>query len=134
MAIQNSVVYQIWAMRITMATTFIVVVLSWINAVRIPDLIVRGGISFGVMYILMAGIFSLFEKTASQKPQNRQQSSSDAGRGGVIDFSVGDEEIRPQIQNSSFPGQVDSSLSKGLPDSKQQAEIVRRMGWDDENK
>ena len=134
MAIQNSVVYQIWAMRITMATTFIVVVLSWINAVRIPDLIVRGGISFGVMYILMAGIFSLFEKTASQKPQNRRQSSSDDGRGEVIDFSVGDDELKPETPPSTFPGQVDPSLSKGLPGSKQQAEIVRRMGWDDKNK
>ncbi|HUS88718.1 MAG TPA: hypothetical protein VMW91_04980 [Desulfosporosinus sp.] len=134
MAVQNSVVYQIWARRITLATTLIVVVLSWINAVRILDIIVRGGISFGVMYLLMAGILSLFEKTASQEPQNKQQSSSDAGRGGVIDFSVGDDELRPQIQHSSFPGQVDPSLSKGLPGSKQQAEIVRRMGWDDENK
>ena len=118
MAVQNSVAYQIWARRLTLATTLIVVVLSWINAVRIPDIIVRGGISFGVMYLLMAGILSLFEKTASQKSQNKQQSSSDAGRGGVIDFSVGDDELRPQIQDSSFPGQVDPNLSKVLPGSK----------------
>lgn len=130
MAVQNSVVYQIWAMRITLVTTLIVVVLSWINAVRILDIIVRGGISFGVMYLLMAGILSLFEKTASQKPQNSPQSSSDAGRGGAIDVSVGDDELKPQIQDSSFPGQVDPSLSTGLPGSEQQAEIVRRMGWD----
>jgi len=132
MAVQNSGMYQIWAMRITLATTIIVVALSWINAVRIPDMIVRGGISFGVMYLLMAGIHSLFEKTASQEPQNSKQSSSDAGRGGVIDFSIGDDEFRPQIQHSGFPGQVDPSLRSGLPGSKKQAEIVRRMGWDDE--
>jgi len=133
MAIENSVVYQIWAMRITLATTFIVVVLSWINAASIPDIIVRGGISFGVMYLLMAGILSLFEKTASQEPQEIKKPSPDAGRGGVIDFSVGDDELT-KIQNPSLPGQVNPNLSKGLPDSTQQAEIVRRMGWDDETK
>ena len=130
MAVQNNELYQIWAMRITLTTTLIVVVLSWINAVRILDIIVRGGISFGVMYLLMAGILSLFEKTASQEPQEWQQDSLDAGRGGVIDFSIGDEELEPQIQPSSFPGQIDPSLSQGLAGSQQQAEIVRRMGWD----
>jgi len=134
MAIQDSAVYQIWAMRITLATTLIVLILSWINGVGITWIIIRGGISFGVMYLLMAGILSLFENTASQKPQNKQQPSSDAGRGGVIDFSVGEEELSPPIEPSNFPGQVDPSLRKGLPGSQQQAEIGRRMGWDDENK
>lgn len=130
MAVQNSVLYQIWTMRITLTTTFIVVVLSWINAVRLSDLVIRGGISFGVMYFLMAGILSLFEKTAPKKTQTSYHSSSDVGRGEVIDFSVGDDEATPHIQPSSFPGQVDPSLGTGLQGSKQQAEIVRRMGWD----
>lgn len=130
MTVQDSEVYQIWAMRITLATTLIVVVLSWMNAVRIPEIIIRSGISFGIMYLLMAGILTLFEKSASQEPQNKQQSSLDAGRGGVIDFSVGEDVLEPQIKPSSFPGQVDPNLSAGLPGSKEQAEIVRRMGWD----
>ncbi len=130
MAVQNSVVFQMWARRISLATTFIVIVLSWINAVSIPNLIVRGGVSFGVMYLLMAGFLSLFEKTAAQEPQTKRQYSSEAGRGGVIDISVGDDELKPQRQDANFPGQVDPSLGKGLTGSKQQAEIVRRMGWD----
>jgi len=135
MAGQNRVAYQIWAKRISLATTLIVVTLSWIKGVRLSSLLVRGGISFGVMYLLLAGILILFEKTAAQEPQNKRQSSVDAGRGGVIDFSVGEDEagtdtLNPQIQPSNFPGQVDPNLSKGLPDSQQQAEVVRRMGWD----
>ncbi|MFZ3129655.1 MAG: hypothetical protein WA125_00750 [Desulfosporosinus sp.] len=130
MAVQNNVVYQTWAMRITMATTLIVVVLSWINAVRIPDIIVRGGISFGVMYLLMAGILSLFERTASQEPQN-EQPSSDSGRGEFIDISVGDDELQtPPVQDTRFAGQVNPGLSEGIPDGERQAEIVRRMGWE----
>jgi len=139
MAVQNSEIYQIWSTRITMATTLIVVVLSWFNAETILDIIIRGGISFGVMYFLMAGIRSLFENTAPQKPKSSVKSSmpdstTAAARGGVIDFSVGDEEPRPLAQKASFPGQVDPNLSKGLPGSQQQAEIGRRMGWDEEPK
>ena len=143
MSIQDSVVYQRWAMYMTLATSLIVVVLSWINGVKIAEIIIRGAVSFGIMYLLMAGILTLFEKTATQKPQNEQQPSSESGRGGVIDFSVGEDELselnelkpklQPELQPSSFAGQVDPSLSKGLPGS-QQAEIVRRMGWDEENK
>ena len=144
MTVQNSIVYQLWARRITLATTLIVVVLSWINEVTLTDILIRGVISFLVMYLLMAGILSLFEKTASQNPQRNRlkTNTSETGRGGVIDFSVGDEEPKAKIKAeskaefkpSSFAGQVDPNLSKGLPGSKQQAEIVRRMGWDDEQK
>lgn len=130
---QNSEVYQTWALRITLVTTFIVVVLSWLNAVKIPGIILRGGISFAVMYLLMAGSLSLFEKTAAPEPEEVPLSGPEAGRGGVIDFSVGDDGSIPPSANSSFPGQVDPSLSNGLPGSKQ-AEIVRSMGWDDEQK
>ena len=139
MAVQDSEFYQIWSTRITLSTTLIVVVLSWLNAMTILDIILRGMVSFGVMYFLMAGIHSLFKNTATQKPKNilkssTKESSLEAGRGGVIDFSVGDEEIKPQAQKAGFPGQVDPNLSKGLPGSQQQAEIVRRMGWDAEHK
>jgi len=133
MAVQNRELFQVWAMRISLVTTLIVVLLSWINGVRMVDLIVRGGVSFGVMYLLMAGILSLFERTAPPKPKKTQNESlsSDSGRGGVIDFSVGDDELlRPEEQDSKLPGQVDKDLSSGLPDSERQAEIVRRMGWD----
>ncbi len=129
MAVDNIVGYQNWAMRITLTTTSIVVLLSWLNQVRILEILVRGGTSFLVMYFLMAGIRSLFEKTASQE-EVKPYSITDGGRGGVVDFSVGDDETSPQIQSSSFPGQVNPSLSAGLPGSKQQADIVRRMGWE----
>lgn len=132
MAVQNSEFFQVWILRLALVTTIIVVLLSWINAVKIFDLIVRAGVSFGVMYFLMVGTLSLFERTAPQKPQD-EQTSSDDGRGGVIDFSVGDDELQPlPPQDTRLAGQVDPFLSTGLPDGEQQAEIVRRMGWGDE--
>lgn len=130
MAVQNIELLQVWAMRLSLVTTLVVVLLSWINGVMIVDLMVRAGVSFGVMYLLTVGILSLFERTASQEPQS-EQSSSDSGRGGIIDFSVGDDELQgSHSQDSKLPGQVDQDLSAGLPNSEQQAEIVRRMGWE----
>jgi len=130
MALQNSELLQVWALRLSIATTFIVVSLSWINGVMLVDLMVRSGVSFGVMYLLTVGILSLFERTAPQEPQS-ELTESDSGCGGIIDFSVGgDEPQRLQPQDSKLPGQLDKDLSAGLPDSKQQAEIVRRMGWE----
>ena len=76
MAVQDSEFYQIWSTRITLSTTLIVVVLSWLNAMTILDIILRGMVSFGVMYFLMAGIHSLFKNTATQKPKNILKSST----------------------------------------------------------
>ncbi|HWQ43411.1 MAG TPA: hypothetical protein VN456_15435 [Desulfosporosinus sp.] len=136
MAVRSSELLQVWGMRLSLATGLIVVLLSWINGVRTLDLVVRAGVSFGVMYLLTVGILSLFDKTAPPKPElETEQPSSDSGRGGVVDFSVGDDELpKPQEEDLKLPGQVDRDLSAGLPDSERQAEIVRRMGWDDEKK
>jgi len=129
MAVQKRELYQIWAMRLSLVTAVIVLLLSWINKVGFFDLMVRAGVSFGVIYLLMAGILNLFERTAPQKSQNSQPDlASDCGSN--IDFSVGDDEpLGLQGQDAGFPGQIDRDLSSGLPDSERQAEIVRRMGW-----
>lgn len=128
MAVRNRELYQLWAMRLSIVTTVIVVMLSWINRLSLLNLMVRAGVSFGVMYLLMIGILNLFERTAPSETENRQP-DLDSGYGD-IDFSVGDVELLgAQGHEAEFPGQIDRDLSSGLPDSKQQAEIVRRMGW-----
>ena len=130
MVVQIRELYQVWAKRLSIVTTIIVVLLSWINEIRFFNIIVRAGVSFGVIFLLMTGTIYLFERAAPQKPQDAQ-SDSDSGRGGNIDFSVGDDELLgSQGQDAGFPGQIDRDLSTGLPDSERQAEIVRRMGWD----
>ncbi len=132
MVVEYRELCQVWAMRLSAITMIIVVLLSWLNELRILDLVIRAGVSFGVMYLLMVGSLRLFEKTSLQTDQNLPF-DSETGPGGVIDFSVGDDDVEPQklqVPDSRFPGQVDQNLSSGLPDSERQAEIVRRMGWD----
>lgn len=136
MAVENNEVYQVWAMRLSIFTTIVVVLLSWNNGLKVLDLIVRAGVSFGVMYLLTVGSLSLFERTAPQKPQSIQ-ADLDPSRGGNIDFTLGDDELIGDDellgspgQDTKFPGQIGRDLSSGLPGSERQAEIVRRMGWE----
>jgi hypothetical protein len=132
MAIQKRLVYQPWAMRLALVTTLIVILLSWLNAIKITGIFFRAGVSFGVMYFLTAGSLYLFEWTAVQNPQD-EQLSADSGCGGLVDISVGDEDAfpTPSGQDTKIAGQLDPDLSEGMPDYKRQAEIVRRMGWGD---
>lgn len=134
MAVQNNEMYQVWAIRLSIITTIVVVLLSWFNGLKVLDLIVRAGVSFGVMYLLTVGSLSLFERAAPQKPQTIEANLV-SSRGGTIDFTVGDDEKlespgQDTEQATGLPGQIGSDLSSGLPGSERQAEIVRRMGWD----
>jgi len=129
MEVQNRERYQIWVMGLSTVTTIIVVLLSWVNEISLWNIIIRAGVSFGVIYLLMTGSLNLFERTAPHNPQDTQSDPA-SGRGGNIDFSVGDDELlSSQGNEAGFPGQIDRDLSSGLPDSEKQAEIVRRMGW-----
>lgn len=129
MTSQMSELVKIWTFRLSLGTALIVAILSWINGVRFFDLTVRIGVSFGVIYLLLNGIFMMFQRTALPKsPSEKTNTTPD--RGGLIDFSVGDEVPKLPLEDPLFPGQVDPSLSTGLSDSKRQADIVRRMGWD----
>ena len=129
MNVQTRELYQDWVMRLSIGTVIAVVLLSWVNEISFFDIMVRAGVSFGVMYLLMIGILNLFEKAAPPKPQN-SQSDLAPGRGGKIDFSVGENEPSAvQKQEVGFAGQIDHELSSGLMDSERQADVVRRMGW-----
>ncbi|MGI6119347.1 MAG: hypothetical protein ACOYIB_02065 [Desulfosporosinus sp.] len=132
MTVQKRLAYQPWAMRLALVTTFIVVLLSWLNAVKITGIFFRAGVSFGVMYLLTAGSLNLFEWAAVENPEDEQH-EADSERGGLVDVSVGDEDAfpTPSGQDTKIAGQLDPDLSEGMPDYKRQAEIVRRMGWGD---
>lgn len=126
---QNREFLRVWTLRLSLVTMIIVVILSWINAVKLFDMLVRAGVSFGLMYLLLTGSLILFDKTGIP-PIPEEQSDTAPERGGLVDFSVGEDEIQvSQGADSAFPGQVDPNLSEGVLDGQQQAEIVRRMGW-----
>ena len=134
MAVQNNEMYQIWALRLSIITTIVVVLLSWFNGLKVLDLLIRAVVSFGVMYLLTIGSLSLFKRAALQETQTIE-ADPDSSRGGTIDFTVGDDEKLGSMGqdtglSTELPGQIGHDLSSGLPGSERQAEIVRRMGWE----
>lgn len=126
--------YQLWSFRLCLITAAVVILLSWMNGLGLKDLVIRGGVSFGIMFIIFAGIINLFEKTGASIPENIVPGAA-MERGALLDIAVGDDQSQEfQSQNSYYPGQVDQNLSVGLQDSRRQADIVRRMGWEDDSK
>lgn len=139
MSVPKTKSLEVWSLRLTLATACIVLGLSWLNGVRGLGLLLRGGISFGVMYFLSTGMRHLFEMTAPREAPKRSD-ATESGRGILLDVAVEADEAltleavgRSEMTGGKFPGQVDRELTAGLPDSERQAEIVRRMGWSDGN-
>lgn len=134
MDVQNRKLYRVWALRLSIAASMMVLLLSFLNEIKIIDLILRALISFGIIYLLTVGSLTLFERTAPPNPEEDSQPDSNSGCGGNIDFSVGGDDplespelSKPEVKT---PGQIARDLSSELPGSERQAEIVRRMGWD----
>ncbi|AET70270.1 hypothetical protein Desor_4869 [Desulfosporosinus orientis DSM 765] len=129
MGIPNRELYKVWSLRLSIFTSIMVVLLSILNEIGLLDILLRALISFGVMYLLLAGSLNLFERTAPPSPEESQPDSNSGF--GDIDFSVGeDEPLELQKMDLRSSGQIDRDLSLELPGSERQAEIVRRMGWD----
>lgn len=130
----------IWILRLSLLTAAIVALLSWISGILLSQVVLRAGVAFLVIYILVRGSFALFEKGA---PVPETPALKASAQGTLLDIAVGDETISGNDTLSgdsaksggtsqgakNLPGQIEPSLSSGLPDSERQAEIVRRMGW-----
>lgn len=95
MILENIAVYKTWALRSSLIIALLVIVLSLLRAVSIPYTLVRGVVSFGIMYLLLAGSLYLFERGAPpseyQAESEEEQSPEDDGRGTLFDASVGDD-------------------------------------------
>lgn len=137
---------KIWILGFAVATAFFVGILSWNGGVLFPQLLLRSGLAFIVMFGLGMGGLILFEQGGVREAPN-----SGRAKGSLIDIAVGDQaassdedmvaeeegpitergQTGPVSQGTveNLAGQVKPSLQQGLPDSEAQADIVRRMGW-----
>lgn len=123
-----------WILRLSLLTAAIVALLSWLSGILLNQVVLRAGVAFLVIYILVRGSFELFEKGA---PVPETPALKASAQGTLLDIAVGDETLSGDSAKSggtsqgakNLPGQIEPSLSSGLPDSERQAEIVRRMGW-----
>jgi hypothetical protein len=109
--------------------------LNWKQGYFIEDVIINGVFTFGLMYALTEGILYLFEKydiwislgdNAIEKPDDYIENTVDVS----IDdgYIVPEEKISTQNPNYGYTGQVEPTLSMGLPDDQIRLEMKEKMG------
>ncbi|HWQ89463.1 MAG TPA: hypothetical protein VN374_05775 [Desulfitobacteriaceae bacterium] len=126
-----------WARIISLAAALTVCLLSLLNGVTFGWLVFRVIITFSILYGLIAGSLIFFRKTAqADVSEEMPASENNLAPGRKIDISLGDEvNIASGSRESdpgSYAGQVDPALVSGIIGNKQQADIIRRMGWKEE--
>lgn len=141
---------RVWVWRLSAAAAFLVGILSFSRGVGFFWIMLRILLTFVILYGLSEGSIFLFE-------QGGAECSPEEAKGKLVDFVVGAEIAAADSEKENilirtagsgpdgrtagtgvsvskvqgFPGQVEPGLAQGLPDTEQQAKIVRRMGWND---
>jgi hypothetical protein len=126
-----------WARIISLVAALIVFLLSLLNGVTFGWLVFRFIITFSLLYGLVAGSLIFFRKTArADVSEEISASDNNLALGRKIDISLEDEASSVsgsrESEPGSYAGQVDPALVNGFINPKQQADLIRRMGWKEE--
>lgn len=144
---------RLWSKYLALVTAILICLLSWNNGINLGWILFRAASAFLVIYSLTLGSIVLFLKTAYPDSEVEVHEQN-INQGTFIDISLGDESVeqvensyeidqKPDLnENESVPGtgkigvgtyarQVDPALASGVVSHQQQADIVRRMGWEE---
>ncbi len=126
-----------WAKTISLAAALTVCLLSFLNGVNFGWLVFRVIITFSILYGLIAGSLIFFRKTAQADGQEEMPAAdNNPALGRKIDISLEDEvnlaSDSREPDKGTYAGQVDPALVSGSISHKQQADLMRRMGWKEE--
>ncbi len=122
-----------WIVRFAVGAGIVVGMLSWINGISLGWLIFRIVLTFVLIYFLCEGSMLLFTRNAPERAEDislddqKLVHNEGENKGSILDIALGDDDAGVPLP---APGQVNASLSSGTVTSEQQAEIVRRMGWE----
>ena len=122
-----------WIVRLAVGAGIVVGMLSWINGISLGWLIFRIVLTFVLIYFLCEGSMLLFTRNAPERAEDislddqKLVHNEGENKGSILDIALGDDDAGVPLP---APGQVNASLSSGTVTSEQQAEIVRRMGWE----
>ncbi|MFZ3101235.1 MAG: hypothetical protein WA131_10540 [Desulfitobacteriaceae bacterium] len=143
---------RLWSKYLALVTASLICLLSWKNGVTLGWTLVRAASAFLVIYSLTLGSILLFMKTA-YPDSDEEVLEQKLNQGTLIDISLGDDSVE-RVENTysidqkpdfnenesvleadkigvgTYAGQVDPALVSGVG-HQQQADIVRRMGWDE---
>jgi hypothetical protein len=142
---------RLWFRDLSLFTALVVGILSWLNGNDFGRIIFKVIITFLVIYGLVVGCLTFFRKTALDIDEEIVQQNY---KGTLLDISLEDNVADQNgdtmnIQNSNLnginsdsnenetgpglhAGQVDPAFISGVISHKQQADIIKRMGWKEE--
>ncbi|RJE48747.1 MULTISPECIES: hypothetical protein [unclassified Dehalobacter] len=126
------------AFRLSVISAGIVLVFSIFNGYRYPAIILRTALAFLFIYLLGKGLILLWNKVSPPVKEERPPSK--------IDIFLGDMESQDENAPNKtgqpaesllslkkrVPGQINNQIMDHLPDAAARAEIVRKMGWGDD--
>ncbi len=120
--------------KLALVSGMIVLLFSILNGYGFLHIIFRTALAFILIYFLGQALLTLYQSISPAPKQAEQKSSQflDVMVGDDLDISDTNEEDenKEPTQSGSLPGQVRIDLKKDLPeDDKTKAEMVRRMGW-----
>jgi hypothetical protein len=126
------------AFRLSVISAGIVLVFSIFNGYRYPAIILRTVLAFLFIYLLGKGLILLWNKVSPPVKEEKSPSKIDIFLGDAEsqDESAPDKTGQPADNLLSLkkrvPGQINNQIMDDLPDAAVRAEIVRKMGWGDD--
>lgn len=128
-----------WIFNTASVASGIVLAFSIINGYNFLPTILRTVLSFFFIFFLGKGLMILWEKISPPPPKKELRYGStidvilgNLNAGGIRasaefpDSEDNEEDDRP------IPGQINKDIKRGLPDAAAKADIIRKMGWGEE--
>ncbi len=134
MTVPNWSTIESFVYKLALGSGTIVFLFSIINGYGFLYIIFRTALAFILIYFLGQGLLMLWQSITPPAHQQGQNLSRyfDVMVGDDLDISEENEEVSSKgtNQGESLPGQIRIDIKKDLPeDDKTKAEMVRRMGW-----
>lgn len=125
---------ELFSFRLSLATGALVAFLGILKGVNLMLVVLRSIVSMAVIYLLCQGCFFLWEMISPPEkyPDTDKKSTLDVLLG--ADTNEGKDDLKGDNAKGEkpVPGQINLEVKDGRPDAKNQAEIVKKMGWGDE--
>jgi hypothetical protein len=116
--------------KLAIITGTLVLLLSVLNGYQPVKIILRTVLSFLFIYLIGKGFLRLWAKVSLPSQDGLDyRSKLDILLG---DSQANDEQNPPTAQEITIPGQISPNMKTELQDAKNKAEMVRKMGWEEE--
>ena len=121
-------------LKLSLLAGGIVLLFSILNGYSFLMILLRAALSFLFIYFLGRGLMELGERILPPSLQQEEEYPSmvDVFLGDINSKGVNQAEGLTNTYSRIIPGQVNIDMKNELEDAKNKAEIVRRMGWGEE--